>query len=90
MHNPDGLPNPTFSILKIASDVLGLVCAGCELAVRRHIASVWSDCEGLPFVDSKGQLVNTRCGACGTPHGLCAIDRHLVRCCEACNHGGAP
>lgn len=95
----DGLPNPTLAQLRLGSDVLGLVCQGCELAIRRHVASVWSDCEGLPFVDGMGAIVNTRCRVCGTPYGLCAIDRHTqqsdglqvsFRCCEQCNHGGAP
>lgn len=92
-------PTGALTELRLGSDVLGVVCEGCMLAIRRHVASVWSDCEGLPFTNQKGELVNTRCNGCGTPYGLCAIDRHTQSsdglqisfpCCEACHHGGAP
>lgn len=77
-------PHGALRALRLGSELIGLVCVGCSLAVETHIASIWPYEEHLPWVrEDTGELARGLCRACQSTNSACLVET----CCEDCEHG---
>lgn len=73
----------------VGQDLLGFICSGCFHAVCKHIASVFPDSFGFPFVNKQGQLQPTpRCQACSFALAYASDGRSMY--CPECSKPKAP